>query len=266
MTEVNPEIAALHRLQKEDRKVLLVERRLKAIPRRLKELDDDLAKLKKMLDDERDRLSEVEQFRDTQEMQLANEEEHVKNSKARLNSIKTSRELTATQKEIESTRRMMSTRSEELERIRTAIEETTQRIDGMQTGFDDLAKKAGAEREKMEEEQGKYQKILRRAHKNRSKLTEGISQRTLRTYERIRTKSGGLGFVATHRRICTACKMQVPHQAYVTLKRGEELVNCENCGRLLYFAGLFPDEEEKLNKPKEAPKKRPKTAPEEGAA
>ncbi|MFO0633867.1 MAG: C4-type zinc ribbon domain-containing protein [Nannocystaceae bacterium] len=39
-----------------------------------------------------------------------------------------------------------------------------------------------------------------------------------------------------------ACKMAIPHQIYVLLRKGDDIPACESCGRLLYWSGHFPDE------------------------
>ena len=94
---------------------------------------------------------------------------------------------------------------------------------------------------------------LGKTRSSRGKLTAGVDRELLRTYDRMRDRLNGLAFVPVHEHRCTACKMQVAHQAYVALRRGDEILHCENCGRMLYWAAHFPDEVERIL---EAAKKR----------
>ncbi len=105
---LNPQIEALHRLQISDLKMVNLERRLGGIPRRLEELSGDLAKLEAMLQAERSKLEETRDFKRAQEMQLADEEDHIRTSKSRLGSATSSREANATQREIDTTRRRLA--------------------------------------------------------------------------------------------------------------------------------------------------------------
>jgi hypothetical protein len=57
--------------------------------------------------------------------------------------------------------------------------------------------------------------------------------------------------------------MHVPHQAYVALRKGDDILACESCGRLLYWQGHFPNEEEAAAKAAEA---KPKASPDKRAA
>jgi hypothetical protein len=82
-----------------------------------------------------------------------------------------------------------------------------------------------------------------------------IEKPMLRTYDRIRGRVGGIAFVAAREGRCSACKMHIPHQIYVQLRKGEEIESCESCGRLLYWSGHFPKGEDKKNEP--APKASP---------
>ena len=82
-----------------------------------------------------------------------------------------------------------------------------------------------------------------------------LDRDTLGTYERIRKRLGGLAFVPAHRERCMACKMVIPHQIYVVLRKGDDIPACESCGRMLYWSGHFPDDQKASDEP--APKASP---------
>ena len=69
MTDIHPQIPALRTLQRQDRRLTLMERRLRAIPNRIVALDSDLHKLEQMLAAERAKLDETRSFQQRQEMQ-----------------------------------------------------------------------------------------------------------------------------------------------------------------------------------------------------
>lgn len=231
-----------------------IERKLAALPRRKQEMDRDLGKLEAMLQGELDKLDESRAFRLDQERQLEEEREQIRGSKARISQVKTPRELSAAQRELETTRRLAESRESELGRIERAIAEAEGRIRAMEGGLTDLRTSFAAERERLDEIEGKLDRSLAKARKARKGLTEAIEKGLLARYERVRKRVGGIGFVAVRERRCSACKMAVPHQTYVALRNAEIIPVCENCGRLLYWGGLFPDENKPAEpKAKEAP-------------
>jgi predicted nucleic acid-binding Zn-ribbon protein len=255
---MNPEITALYELQKRDRQLTSLERKLALIPKRITELEEDVGKLGEMLEAERRKCDDTRAFQKSQEDHLAEEEEMLRNSRARMSQVKNPRELNAIQREVEQTRRMSSSRSEEIKKIEAAVAEAEQRIASMDDGFQSLKTQADAESERLQKAKVKLEAKLSKLKEGRGDLTGQIETGTLRTYDRIRRRVGGVAFVAVYDRRCTACKMHVPHQAYVSLRKGEEIIACESCGRLLYWQGHFPEEEEAAKKAKEA---KPKASP-----
>jgi predicted nucleic acid-binding Zn-ribbon protein len=260
---MNPQITALFELQKRDRQLSRLERRLALIPLRAKELDDDLAKLEAMLDAERRKFEETRSFQRQQEMQLHDEEEHIRQTKSKLSQVKTARELNATQREMDSTRRMATARSEEITKIEAGVEEAEQRIAAMSVSLEQLRTQADEEKQRLEATRETTAAKLAKLSKRRGSLTAEIEDDVLKTYERIRTRMPGLAFAPAKQQRCTSCKMVVPAQMYVALRKGDEILACESCGRLLYWGGHFPEDAEaaakaKENVPKAAPQKRAK--------
>lgn len=255
---MNPQIPALYELQKRDRQLTRLERKLELIPARIKELDDDLAKLEAMLEGERRKSEETRAFQRSQEMQLTEEEELLRNSRARLQQVKNARELNATQREIDQTKRMAATRAEEIQKLKSGVEQAEERIAAMSSDLEALRTQADAEKARLAESRAKLEGKLGRLRSGRTNLTDQIDKDMLRTYDRIRRRLGGMAFVPASDGRCTACKMVVPHQTYVQLRKGEDLMSCESCGRMLYWGGHFKKEEEEAAKNK-GPK--PKASP-----
>jgi predicted nucleic acid-binding Zn-ribbon protein len=226
----------------EDRRLSMFEHKLRSIPIRLQDLEADLKRLEDMLQSERQKSEETRAFQASQEAQLADEEELIRQSKAKLSQATTTRELNATQREIETTRRMAAARSQEIQKLGAAASAAEERIASMDASLGELRDKAKEEQKRLEASQASLERRIQQLRTNRDDLTKQIDMETLRTYERIRTRMGGIAFVASNEERCSACKMQVPHQLYVRLIRGNEILACEHCGRLQYWAGHFPEE------------------------
>ena len=245
MTDIHPQIPALRTLQRQDRRLTNLERKLRGIPARISGLDSDLQKLEQMLVAERDKLEETKNFQSRQETQLHDEEDQIRNSKAKLGAIKTARELNAQQRELETTRRMVATRTGEISKLQDAVSKTEQQIAKMEAQLTELRSVAEAEKARLAEEQTQLEDGIAKSRKLRAKSVQGIDREILANYERIRKRLGGLAFVAAHRERCTACKMMIPHILYMRLLKGKEILPCESCGRLLYWSGHFPEDHEK---------------------
>jgi predicted nucleic acid-binding Zn-ribbon protein len=254
MTDIHPQIPALRTLQRQDRRLTSLEKKLGGIPARISGLDSDLQKLEQLLASERGKLEETRSFQSRQENQLQDEEDQIRNSKAKLGQIKTARELNAQQRELETTRRMVQTRTGEISKLQEAVSKTEQQIAKMEAHLSALRSAAEAEKQRLAEETIELETNIDKARKLRAKSVQGIDREILANYERIRKRLGGLAFVAAHRERCTACKMMIPHILYTRLLKGKEILPCESCGRLLYWSGHFPEDHDKheTQKPKPA--------------
>lgn len=253
MTDIHPQIPALRTLQRQDRRLTSLERKLRGIPARISGLDSDLQKLEQLLVAEREKLEETRNFQGRQETQLHDEEDQIRNSKAKLGQIKTARELNAQQRELETTRRMVQTRTGEISKLQEAVSKTEQQIAKMEAQVNALRTAAEAEKLRLAEEQKELEANIAKASKLRQKAVAGIDKEILANYERIRKRLGGTAFVPAHRERCTACKMMIPHILYTRLLKGKEIQPCESCGRLLYWSGHFPEDHDKYENAKPKP-------------
>jgi hypothetical protein len=73
------------------------------------------------------------------------------------------------------------------------------------------------------------------ARKNREAMSEGIDDAWLSRYTRIFNNKGDYALVPVENGTCGGCHMKVPPQLVQDAKRGDTMVSCSYCGRLLYW-------------------------------
>ena len=86
-----------------------------------------------------------------------------------------------------------------------------------------------------------------------AELRGKIPAQILGHYDRLVAR-GKKGVTAIRGENCSSCHIRVPIGAIMTLKRGEDIQLCENCGRYLFL----PDTAEMETAPPAAPAKRAK--------
>ena len=65
-------------------------------------------------------------------------------------------------------------------------------------------------------------------------LRSQIPAQILGHYDRLVAR-GKKGIALVRKQTCSACHMQIPLGAVMTLRRGDDIVLCESCGRYLYL-------------------------------
>jgi hypothetical protein len=70
----------------------------------------------------------------------------------------------------------------------------------------------------------------------RAKLSEGVDEDLLYQYNKLFVNKGGLAVVALEHETCMGCHMKLTTQTAVRVKGNREILNCEQCGRILYYS------------------------------
>ena len=70
---------------------------------------------------------------------------------------------------------------------------------------------------------------------NRSELAAAVEAAARGRYERLFKTKGGNVVVGVNHGVCGGCHMRVPAQLLVHCRAQQEIVMCQNCGRILYY-------------------------------
>jgi predicted nucleic acid-binding Zn-ribbon protein len=105
----------------------------------------------------------------------------------------------------------------------------------MEKSIEELELKIRKKREEVEKTERLLKKKLEELGGLREELASSISPEVIEFYEEKKYEFGGNVFVPVVNRTCSGCSMQVPSAQYTKLLRGEGLVYCPNCGRILFI-------------------------------
>ena len=75
----------------------------------------------------------------------------------------------------------------------------------------------------------------RRTQQERARLASQITAATLQLYERVRKSRRGIGIAEAIDGRCSACQIALRLQFFQDLKRGQQVMTCESCQRILYY-------------------------------
>jgi len=69
----------------------------------------------------------------------------------------------------------------------------------------------------------------------KSALQKLLPEALLSQYEKIKKRNNGIGVISVWKAVCSGCHMNIPPQLYNELQRSNNLLNCPNCSRIMYF-------------------------------
>ncbi|MDG1891610.1 MAG: C4-type zinc ribbon domain-containing protein [Verrucomicrobiota bacterium] len=87
----------------------------------------------------------------------------------------------------------------------------------------------------LKERESNQQKEKAALETDRAELTSKVDAKVLSRYERLFLKKRGKVIVGINRGVCGGCHMALPTQIQVACKGQKEIVNCVNCGRIVYY-------------------------------
>ena len=145
-------------------------------------------------------------------------------------------EYTAAIREADAARKQISALEtqilEQLETLETAEAALKERADEIATLNSDREAKLKA----FDDESGTIGDRLTTARKEREEVFANLPKPMSNLYARIRARiRDGVAVAEARNRSCTACFMSLRPQVMAEIRRGEDVITCDNCGRILYY-------------------------------
>ena len=178
-------------------------------------------------------LSAVEEEKRGLEESLAMEAENITRSEGRIKEIKTQKEYQAVSKEITAARKQKAEMEEQILQKISRIEELRGEIGGLE---ENLAVLQGNIAEQKAEVQSRIDKLdegIVKDNAARDEIVKGLSSSVIRRYTLLREQRRGLAVVEARGGSCLGCNMNLPPQLYNSLFRGDDLITCPHCQRML---------------------------------
>lgn len=123
---------------------------------------------------------------------------------------------------------------EALERMERA-EQYQQALATTRRDLDEEARRVTRECEELEARGSALMAEADRLERERAVAAAAVEPEWLSRYERIRRHVGDLAIVPIDHSTCAGCHMRLPPQTIHDVRRGDQIVTCAFCGRMLYL-------------------------------
>jgi predicted nucleic acid-binding Zn-ribbon protein len=92
-----------------------------------------------------------------------------------------------------------------------------------------------AERRAISAELAELKQSLERVAGARGELVTAIDAKLLTLFELVSKRRNGVAVAEARDGICTICHVRLRPQVFNTIRRNEEIVQCDSCSRILFF-------------------------------
>jgi len=233
---VSPELSQLIELQELDVEIQRTAERLAKIP---EERDRTESEFKQQAAEFLDLKSKHEQTLDERrqlEAELATTQQNHEKFERDKTRVQNEKEYTAVLREIDSAKKHIANletdilkRMEEVETLDAELAKRAPDVERMRAEVDvSLAA--------LDKEHEEAIRILREFAERRKALASQMAGPLFSTYERMSRLGRGQALSEVRSNgICAACRVRVRPKIFSDVRKGEQLIICENCGRILYY-------------------------------
>lgn len=231
------QIQRLRELQAVDSEIVRMSALMREIPKRISAAEHGLREAEAARDRQKQKAEAAEKKRRDRERALEDVNERIRKMKARTGEIKSNKEYQAHLKEIEAAEHDMVTVEDEILVLMEAVEAATAELRAAEAKVKAEQGEVEAFRQKLNGEVSTAEKELNALKQRRATIIRGVDKEVYGQYFEILKLRGGLAIVPARGEICQGCNMNIPPQLFVELKRGERLILCPQCGRILCWEG-----------------------------
>jgi predicted nucleic acid-binding Zn-ribbon protein len=210
--------------------------RVAAEPERVKAFEARLESARQRVADAKARLAENQNARRAIEKDVALHQGRLSKFREQAMAVKTNQEYHAIQKEIAFAQSEIKALEDKiLERMLEADEFTS----AMKRAEGELAaeqKAVEAERKALAAEVVELKASLERFGSDRAAIVAALDPRVLDIFTLVAKRRNGIAVAEARDGVCTLCHVRLRPQVFNTVRRNDEIVQCDSCQRILYFA------------------------------
>lgn len=229
------QLKALLELQKLDGEIYRLRRQLRAKPAEVARLKEAQQTLLQSLQAAESRYKTLEVKRNQKETDLGQREEQLRKLQTQLFQVKTNKEYSAMQKEIEGAKADQSVLEEELLRMMEEVDQAKTQVQTQRQGLKQEEEKLTAQMKALEEKGQRLEELIQELQGQRGGLTPRVEASILAQYERILERKEGMALAPVRGNACGGCFMGLTPQAINEVQLNRRLIPCESCARILYM-------------------------------
>jgi uncharacterized protein len=231
---VHSELEQLLVLQDRQQKIKQIQAEIKTLPLQRQNLDSQLAASAASVETLKQKARQVEMDRKKLELDVGTRAESITRLKTQQYQTRKNDEFQAMGHEIERY-------ENEIRKLEDEELELMEQTDKLKAEIQVEEKKAKATKESitrqmtdLEEKSKTLGERLQELTKESGELATKIDEDLLDRFNRLFESKGDAAVVAVEHGICTGCHMKVTTATAMRVRAGKEIVNCEQCGRILY--------------------------------
>jgi uncharacterized protein len=233
---VSPELSQLIELQELDLEIQRITDRLARIPTERDQTETEFRQYAAEFLDLKSRHEQTIEDRKQLETELASTQEHHEKYKQDLMRVTNQKQYETALREIDAAKKQISSlegeiikRMEELEKFESELSEKAPDVERKR---EDIDRGLAA----LDQERDDSERQLAAFGERRKQIASQIPKQLFAAYDRMARGRRGQALAEVRSDgICSACRVKVRPKIFSDVRKGEQMITCESCGRILYY-------------------------------
>jgi uncharacterized protein len=232
---MNVDLERLIALQKLDSGTQDAEHRLADEPERLAALETRLETARQQVASAKQRLADNQHARRNVEKDVAVHQGRLSKFREQAMAVKTNQEYHAIQHEMAFAQAEIKTLEDKILELMVEADDLTAAVKKTEAAIAAEQKAVDTERKALAAENVRLKAELDQLRAERHTLIGLIDPKVLATFELVAKRRNGLAVAEARDGICTICHVRLRPQVFNTIRRNEEIIQCDTCQRILFF-------------------------------
>jgi uncharacterized protein len=232
---MTPELKLVVRLQDVDNRIAELTREISALPKHIAEIEKKLETHERKLEADRAALTANQKDRKGLEGEIQVQQQKISKLKDQMLEAKTNEQYRAFQHEIEYCEKEIRRAEDRILDLMSESEPLERNVKAAEASLKQEKVQVDAEKQLARERTAKDQSELEDLQAQRRSVGGQITPKVLTAYDRVRKLRHGIAVAEVIDGRCSQCHMSLRLQFLQDLKRGEQVMHCESCSRILYY-------------------------------
>jgi uncharacterized protein len=229
------DLALALRLQALDRNIASLENEIATLPKHIAEIEKRLESHTRRLEADRAALSANQRERKKLEGDVQVQEQKVSKLKTQMLEAKTNEQYRAFQNEIAYAEGEVRKAEDKILELMEQSERLEKNVKAAEADLKQENQHVESEKTRARERTDLDQKELADRLAERKSITDEMDPKVYAHYLRIRKKTKGTVIADATEGRCSACQIALRPQFFQDLRRGDQIMFCETCGRMLTY-------------------------------
>jgi predicted nucleic acid-binding Zn-ribbon protein len=235
---MSPELERLVKLQEIETRAADARKRIADAPAEIAALDARLLAFHDAVAAARQAVADNQNHRRTFDRDLIAAQQRLGKYKEQLMEVKTNAEYHAMQHQITAAAAEVAKIEELILVNMLEADEANARLKAAEAALKADEAQLAKERAAIQADAADKEQVLKASIDERATIAPEMNRATLDLFDRVFKARQGIAVAQAVDGICSICRVRLRPQVYNTILRNEEIVQCDHCQRVLYFAGV----------------------------